>query len=421
MKRTIIILSASLSVFALGPSAFAETDDQKAFDAKVEDLRSLLEVAGRSGLVEMSERPETAYVEPADGLVVTSKDLSADCLALAPLFDGGQGQFAEGLFVEIAKDNSEYTKLARTLATLTDPGYVEQPLEIDLKNAALCGPTFLPWQALANPGKELTADAEAALSIALSDMNVPLRQTVGLQIAIRAGVSDNMRLARRVADTLSDAGLHNQPRHDSQPENVLLEGMLRMRRDPVGARARLSWVADRDGPEQFMAIDLLRKLDALDDNRSDLVRLSESPDSVARTGARERLLSQSIEDGEITQLTAVLQSPQQLGDAGDLKDELSVRLIETLENGTAMDAVLTLDLIDRLRVQGLAIAPDLDAAVQARLALMAAPPSATNKAQFASTFEKRSAPDTLNGPDLDQYLGALSEDLTQFQEVLARG
>ncbi|GLQ21439.1 hypothetical protein ACFFUB_10580 [Algimonas porphyrae] len=421
MRRTILILSVSLSALALGPSAFAGDKDQQAFDTKVENLKNLLEVAGRSGLVEMKERPETAPLKSADGPATTSKDLSADCMALAPLFDGGQGDFAAGLYTEIAKDDAALAPLARSLADLTDPSYAGGELEVDLENAGLCGPTFLPWQVLATPGRVLNADTEAALSNALAEMDAPLRRTVGMQIAIRAGMADNHRLARRVADTLSDARLHNQARHDSQPENVLLEGILRVARDPVGARARLSWVADRDGPEQFHAIDMLRKMDAISENREELTRLSDSPDPVLRTHARERLLAQSVEDGEIAQLAAVLQHPQQLGDDDSLKRDLSARLITTLQTGSAMDAVLSLDLIDRLRSQGLTIDAQLSKAAADRITAMARADSQTKTAEFTSPFNQRSAPDGLSGPDLETYLGELSEDLTTFQEVLARG
>jgi hypothetical protein len=219
-------------------------------------------------------------------------------MTLSPLFDGGQGSFATGHFVELATDRPETMPLARTLSDLVDPGYDGRPVEIDLTSASDCGPSFLPWQVLASPETVLDAQTEGALTRSLAKMDDNLQRIIDLRIATRAGLSGNTRLMRRVSDTLIDAGLHGQKYHNRDPEHVLLDALLRLEREPVSARYRLSWLAERDGPEQLIAIDLMRKASAAPAAQTALNRLSDSPDPSTRLGAQHRLLSNAIEDAD---------------------------------------------------------------------------------------------------------------------------
>ena len=423
MIRPVLITSLCLSVFALGPSAFGASETDK-LNQKADGLRNLLEVAGRKGLVDL--KGEGTKEGPADAATdAEPKPLApapkADCMALAPLFDGGQDGFATGMFTELTQDWPETTDLARSLATLVDPGYDGRLLPVDLRRAGDCGPSFLPWQALASPGEALDAQTEATLTEALSKMEPDLKRLIGVQIAIRAGMAGNVRLSRRIADTLTDEGLHNRAHHDRDMEHVLLDAILKMQRDPVGARARLSWIAERDGPEQFHAIDLLRKLDATPQARNELTRLSDSPDEEQRVSAHTRLIATAIEDSDIGLVAEMVTTTDLLNEDVESLARLTARLEQALSADEPLKAVQALDVIERLEAKGVEFGPALLSKASQRLNSLTAAPTQTVSKEFASPLAESAVPDALSGNDLDRYLGDLENDMTAFEEVLSRG
>lgn len=423
MIRPILISSICLSVFALGPSAFGG-DKPEDLQGQADGLRNLLEVAGRKGLVQLSGsdiESEDASAEPEAEEAIADTVPIADCMALAPLFDGGQDGFATGMFTELTQDWPETTDLARSLATLVDPSYRGESLAIDLRRAGDCGPSFLPWQALANPAETLDAQTEAELTQALSDMDPALKRLIGVQIAIRAGMAGNLRLTRRIADSLTDEGLHNQPHHDRDLEHVLLDALLKMQRDPVGARARLSWIAERDGPEQFYAIDLLRALDASPEARSELTRLSDSPDEEQRQSAHTRLIATAIEDSDIELVAEMVTTTDLLNDDVESLARLTARLEQAIAADDPLRAIQALDVIERLEAKGVEFGPALLSRAASRLASLSETPTQKTSNDFASALPVRAVPDALSGPELDTYLGDLSGDITAFQEVLSHG
>lgn len=462
MKQATTISKFSLSVLALGLLAFpsagfaapaSEADDtQKAkpmvlknpvdttpirtasieiapktptlqdVESQANNLRNLFEAAGRNGLVDLKNPPQTkAEMEAVAKAKAEAARPVSDCMSMAPLFDGGQGGFATGMFTELRVDWPENAALAGTLADLIDPGYDGRALPMDLTRAGDCGPSFLPWQALADPGRVLGAKDESVLTGALADMDENLRRQLGMQIAIRAGLADNLRLSRRISDTLIDAQLHGEPRHDRDPEHILLDAILKMSKDPIGARARLSWIAERDGPEQMVALDLMRTIDAAPAARSELQRLSESPDTYVRLNAEQRLLSAAIDDADIGYVAELVTKANNLADDDDARARLAVRLEEAIEANDPIKAVQAMNLIDRLLAKGVEFSPELKVKADARLAAMTTDALSVEATGFTSSLPEAIAPGPLNGPDLTDYLGTLNSDMDTYREVLSRG
>lgn len=435
-----------LSVLALGLSAFSvgafanpaspiedpnevrkvalkETPTAVSLDveSQANNLRNLFEAAGRNGLVDLKDRePSEASKASATAKARAAKPV-ADCMTLAPLFDGGQGAFGTGLFTELRVDWPENAVLAGTLAELIDPGYDGRVLPLDLSRASDCGPSFLPWQALADPGHVLGAKDEATLTGVLANMNPNLRRQLGVQIAIRAGLLDNLRLTRRISDTLIDAGLHGEPHHDRDPEHILLDALLKMSRDPVGARSRLSWIAERDGPEQMVAIDLMRQIDAAPAARSELQRLSESPDQHVRLNAEQRLLATAIDDADIEYVAELVTGTNNLANDAPARARLAVRLDEAIDAYDPLKVIQALNLIDRLESMGVEFSPGLKAKAKARMQSMMSETLSVDAADFTSSLPKTIALDHLSGPELVDYLGTLNSDMDAYREVLSRG
>ncbi|GLQ24347.1 hypothetical protein GCM10007853_22210 [Algimonas ampicilliniresistens] len=434
MIRRALILTTCLSVFTLGLSSFDDgsfgdaafaAEDPAEISGQAKNLRNLFEVAGRNGLVNMRGRPGENEVTAADATEPASVPEwtadPADCQTLTPLFGGGQGDFALGLFTELATDGTDRAALASALADLIDLSYSGQRLPVDLRNAAECGPSFLPWQALADPGRALGPADEATLAVWLGRMSPPLRRQLGVQIAIRAGMAGNIRLARRIADSLSDSGLHGQSRHDYDVEHVLLDAILKTARDPIGARARLAWVAERDGPEQLYAIDLMSKLDAAPAAKTALTRLSNSPDPVLRLSAQQRLLARAIEDSDIELVAELVTTRNNLTDDADSLARLTTRLEEAVGSNDPLKVVQALDVIERLDANGVVFDSELKSKAAERLKALAVGTIPVRATDFASTLAKTTAPEHMSGPALTDYLGELSSDLETFQEVLGRG
>ncbi|MEM7728171.1 MAG: hypothetical protein AAF311_02735 [Pseudomonadota bacterium] len=460
--------AAGLGAFALGLCAFcvpahaegvaddvpdAQADGATAaqvagrsLTGQADKFRTLFEAAGRTGLVDLRGGGD------ADGGAEKDKDapdsgdrpaknppdtVVADCDVLLPLAGGGQDGFADGLFTEMATDEATDDasgaalagRLARTLADLADPAYDGRPLELDLSAAAECGPSFLPWQVLAAPGRDIGAGGETTLTGELSKMSDGLRRLLGLRIATRAALSGNMRLARRVSDTLIDSGLHGHPVHDRDPEHVLLDALLHRASDPVSVRARLSWLAERDGPEQMIAIDLLRTLDAAPVAQSELRRLSTSPEAGVRIEAQQRLLAHAVEDADIALVAEMVTANNNLADDPDSRARLAARLEATLDAGDPQAAIRALDVIDRMRAKGMQFTDALDAKATARLAAFATPlapdaaPDATPNFRDGPSAQSDApvVPAALNGPEADDYLDALGADIARYREVLANG
>jgi len=389
-------------------------------DAQANNLRNLFQAAGRSGLVSFKGDEAQGGVTPP--VIEAPRDRPvADCMTLAPLFDGGQGGFATGLFTELRTDWPENAVLAETLSALIDPGYDGRALPLDLSSASDCGPSFLPWQALADPGHNLGAKDEGTLTAALAQMEPALRRQLGVQIATRAGLSGNMRLTRRISDTLVDAGLHGKAHHDRDPEHILLDSILRMSRDPIGARARLSWIAERDGPEQLTAIDLMRQIDAAPAAHSELRRLADSPDDEVRLSAEQRLLANAIEDFDIELVSELVTTTNNLAGDAESRARLAVRLEEAVDAEDPLKAIQALDVIDRLEDKGVEFTPELKAKAQARLQQLATNSQSVTATDFTSSLPTTAAPTQLSGPDLIDYLGTLDTDMDAYQEVLSRG
>jgi hypothetical protein len=435
----------NLSVLALGFSAFSMTliqslpaygaDNQDAVqnvalketphaaseDVKnqVNNLRNMFEEAGRSGLVDWKDRDPS----DADKAVTALKPKAsvANCMTLSPLFDGGQGDFGTGLFTESRIDWPENAVLAGTLADLIDPGYDGRKLALDLSQASECGPSFLPWQALADPATVLDAKDETILTTALAKIEPNLRRKLGVQIAVRAGLAGNLRLTRRISDTLIDAQLHGQPRHERDPEHILLEAIIKKSSDPVGARARLSWIAERDGPEQMAALDLMREIDAAPAAQYELQRLSESPDQGVRLSAEKRLLSAAIDDADIEYVAELVTFTNNLADDADARARLAVRLEEAIDASDPLKAIQALDVIGRLDAKGVEFSPSLKAKADARLRALTSSGASATAIDFTSSLPKTDAPEHLSGPELTDYFGTLDNDLSAFREVLNRG
>jgi hypothetical protein len=440
------ISNIGLSVLALGLSAFPvgafaspasatdgpekaqkvalkETTDVATPDveSQVNNLRNLFEAAGRNGLVDLKNRDLSEAEKTAAGKKPRTAESVSDCVTMAPLFDGGQGDFASGLFTELRIDWPENALLAGTLADLIDPGYDGRALPVDMSRAGDCGPSFLPWQALADPARELGAKDETVLSAALADMDIHLRRQLGVQIAIRAGLAGNLRLTRRISDTLIDSKLHGQPHHDRDPEHILLDAILKMSRDPIGARSRLSWIAERDGPEQMVALDLMRQIDAAPAARSELQRLSESPDGYVRFNAEQRLLSSAIDDADIEYVAELVTSTNNLANDDDARARLAVRLEEAIEAPDPLKAVQALDVIGRLEGKGVEFSPALRAKADARLQALASDSLSAGSVDFKTPLQKPATPDHLSGPDLTNYLDTVNTDMDTYREVLSRG
>lgn len=412
-----VILSLCLGAFAASPVTAADSPED--VHEVANGLRDLLQAASRTGLVDL--KGQSAQDEPAED-APTLEIPVADCLAIAPLFDGGQDRFATGEFTELTRDWPETAALAGTLDVLLDPAYDGTPLPVDLRRSGECGSSFLPWQVLADPSRPLDAKTEASLTTALSHMKPSLRRMVGVQIAIRAGLENNIRLSRRVADTLTDAGLHGRAHHQRDMDHVLLDALLKMTRDPVGARARLSWIAERDGPEQFHAIDLLRNLDANGAARHELERLSDSADEAQRESAQIRLIATAIEDADIELVAEMVAATDMLGNDAASLASLNARLDQAVSDGDALKAVQALDVIERLRAKGVEFDAALLSKAARRLkALSHNPDEADASASYSSELSVRNRPKTVSAAALDDYLGSLSSDLATFEEVLNRG
>lgn len=446
MKQETRISKRSLSVFALGLCAFSvgtfaspafaaeDPDDvRKAaltetpavvsqdVTSQANNLRNMFEAAGRKGLLDLKNPPLSDVENTTSATKPRVKKSVADCMTLAPLFDGGQGDFGTGMFTELRIGWPENAVLAGTLADLIDPGYDGRALPLDLSQASDCGPSFLPWQALADPAHELGAKDETILTGVLADMDTNLRRQLGIQIATRAGLAGNLRLTRRISDTLIDSGLHGQPRHDRDPEHILLDAILKMSRDPVGARARLSWIAERDGPEQMAAIDLMRQIDAAPAARSELQRLSESPDQLVRNSAEQRLLATAIDDADLGYVAELVTATHKLAYDAPARARLAVRLEEAIDAGDPLKAIQALDVIGRLEAEGVEFSPTLKAKADARLRTLASDTLSADAADFKSSLPKTPAIDHLSGPELIDYLGTVNTDLDVYREVLSRG
>ncbi|WP_298915615.1 hypothetical protein [uncultured Algimonas sp.] len=433
------LLATGLSVFALGllasgSRAFAEdpaevvapaiesrVDGENRVDGQVDNLRNLFEAASRNGLLQMRDDMAPASADSEAGSAERLLGPALDCTRLAPLTGGGRDGFATGLFAERATDDPDTAGLARTLADLIDPSYDGRLLEPDLRTAGDCGPSFLPWQVLADPGRDIGAGGEADLTAALALMNPLLRRPLGVQIAIRANLSGNARLMRRVSDTLIDGGLHGRAHHDRDPDHVLLDAMLLRSRDPVGARARLAWLAERDGPEQMTALDLMRTLDAAPAARSELKRLSDSPDAGVRLSAQQRLLATAIEEADIELVAEMVTSQNNLSEDDLSRERLAARLEEAIETGDPLTIVQALDVIDRLEAKGVRFTPELKAKVAARIARLSEDVAVAQADFAAASLPVSARPDRLSGPELNDYLGTLSDDMDAYREVLSRG
>ena len=432
-----------LSVFALGLSAFsalssattAVADDDptapapEAVQAQADDLRQLFEAASRDGLVQLREKPATLTgttgrnpeQDRAPSKPYSPPRGAADCMQLAPLFDGGQGGFEDGLFTELMTDAPDHAPLAETLAQLIDIAYDGEPVPVDLSSAGNCGSSFLPWQALAAPGKVLDAEMEARLATALGRFKPALRRQIGVHIAIRAGLSDNLRLSRRISDTLTDEGFHGTPRHDADIEHVLLDAILKIGRDPIGARARLEWVSDRDGPEQSIALDLLETLDASEVVQSDLTRMTDSPILDVAESAQKRLLANAIRDQDMGQLSTLLPAGDDLADDPASKSRLSETLTIAIMDDDPLKAIMALDLYKRLDENGIPFDAAFRATAAARLETLRTSSGPATAETFASTLPPSETPTELTGPEVTGYIGSISDDLSRYQEVLDRG
>ena len=418
-----------LSVFALGLLAFSspafaedvqETATPEDIRGQADRIRSLFQAAGRNGLVSFREQQEQNGEMPLQEVDAGLEEV-ADCMTLSPLFDGGQGSFATGHFVELATDRPETRALAQTLSDLIDPGYDGRPVAVDLTSAYDCGPSFLPWQVLASPEVVLDAQTEGELTNALASFDPNLMRLMGLRIATRAGLSGNTRLMRRVSDTLIDAGLHGQPHYDRDPEHVLLDALLRLRREPVSARARLSWLAERDGPEQLVAIDLLRRANAAPVAQSELRRLSDSPDDMTRLGAQHRLLTHAVEDADINQLAQMVTVSNNLTGDEESRARLTARLMDEISSEDPFRAVQALDVIDRMRSNGMEFSDALNAKVDVRIAELSASAQANKTKAQALALPDAKGPESFNEKGLSNYLETISNDLDTYQEVLSRG
>ena len=415
----------------------ASEPDAEAVRGQADRIRGLFEAAGRSGLVALKDRGDAATAAPvpapndtgvpakATQAEAPAASKPADCLALAPLFDGGQGGFATGKFVELSTDWPETADLARTLSDLIDPGYGGLPVALDLSQAGECGVSFLPWQALADPGRPMDAVTEAALTGELAKMQPALRRLLGVRIATRAALLGNDRLTRRVTDTLVDSGLHGLPRHDADPEHVLLDALIVRGFDAVSARARLSWLAERDGPEQLVAIDLLRDIDAAPVAQAELRRLSDSPDERVQLDARKRLLANAVEDADIELVAEMVTLDNNLTDDAQSRAHLAARLSGALDEDDLGTVIRALDVVERLDAKGVTLGADLHDKAKARRARLAGSdtPAASAPADVA---EAASAADAPASPDMTQdgvgaYLDGVTEDMNRFEEVLRRG
>lgn len=421
---------------ALVPAIAVASDEAPTVDpspapisnSQADDLRDLFEVAGRTGLIDLKNTdltgentPSNSTQNQADKPVMAALDQAPNCLIIAPLFDGGQGGFAKGLFTELATDWPETAALASTLADLMDPQYDGRALPVNLSRAGECGPSFLAWELLANPGREVSASEASTLTTALNKMDPVLKRQLGVQVAIRAGLAGNRRLTRRIADTLTDSGLHGTDHNRRDPEHVLLDAILILPTDPVGARARLSWLAERDGPEQLIAIDLMRRIEAAPAARTELKRLAESPDVEVRLGAEERLLATAIEDADIQLVAEMVTTTNNLAHDDVSRGRLAERLAEAIETGDALSAVQAMAVVDRLEAKGVVFDPDLETKSIARVKMMVSDVTPQAPVAPAADMPTITAPKTLNGPDLTDYLGTLETDIETFREVLSRG
>ncbi|MGB3454935.1 MAG: hypothetical protein WBA35_01120, partial [Litorimonas sp.] len=241
---------------------------------------------------------------------------------------------------------------------------------------------------------------------------------------------------------------HGTDRLRRDPENILLDAILIMASDAVGARARLSWLAERDGPEQLVAIDLLRRGDSPLVARSELRRLSDdSPDDATRLSAQERLLAHAVEDADLALVAEMITTNNNLANDEASRARLVERLTLAVSDPDPETAVRAMDIIHRMEAKGVVFTDALDADVQARTAALAsgvrmdvrmaadtttdpAADPATGKASsgMEEPAPNRPAPDrpdpdlpAMTGSDVQTYLDTLSDDMTRFEEVLRRG
>ncbi|MGB6228878.1 MAG: hypothetical protein WBF53_01960, partial [Litorimonas sp.] len=184
---------------------------------------------------------------------------------------------------------------------------------------------------------------------------------------------------------------------------------------------RLRWVADRDGPEQLLAIDLLETLDASAEAQATLTRMADSPDPVLRRTAHDRLIARAIRDGEMGQLNALLTVEDDLaGDPESLR-ALSDSLSASFASDDPLAAIHALDLFQRLDANGVGFDAELRSRAAARLDALSNPQGKMRTESFASTLSRTQKPVDMSGPAVNGYLGSVSDDLSEFRKVLDRG
>lgn len=400
------------------------------------DLRKLLQAASDDGWVTLSStETESVQALSIEGVSINNRSRGsvskpaskpADCEAFAQLNP-------DGLYAETVSAMGKSPDIATVFTNLLDGRPVSEGLLVPLENIADCGETFEIWSYLAGWEDMQSPQTAGKLIAALNHHGPLIREKAGVTLAIRAGLSGNRSMMRRIADTLEDSGLHGTPAWARDPAHILLEALLLQASNPMESQGRLEWLAERDGPEQMTAIELLKSTGDNQMAEASLERLGEDFSATNRWGARELQLNAAFETRDLTNIGDILDAMEAEGQPIEMRvaSRLADLVSSNLDAESAVDQIAALNAYHRLkpRFSNLSAdaAKDLAGQVDAVFSKVfmseneADAEAAKNDAMSDAVFASPSKLRRFDSVGVETYLSQISKDVATAKTVLSDG
>lgn len=424
---TICLASALLSGAALADPVGITTET---------DLRKLLQAASDDGWVTLSStETESAQALSIEGVSINSPSrtsspapgsIAADCEAFADLNP-------DGLYVESFADIGKDQQMAIVLTDLLVGRPVSETERKIFENISDCGETFEIWSYLAGWEDMQSPQTAAKLIAALNHHEPLIREKAGVTLAIRAGLSGNDSMMRRIADTLEDSELHGTAIWSRDPSHILLEALLLQTTNPAGSQGRLEWLAERDGPEQMIAIERLKSIGDNKMAEASLELLEGDFSATNRWAARELQLNAAFEARDLANIGEILDAMDAEGQAVPtlMSSRLADLILSSLEAESAVDQIAALNAYHNFkpRFESLpqdkaeALSRQVDAVFSRVFMSVESPNQALHNAQpqekavFSSPAKLR----RFDSSGVETYLSQISKDVATARTVLSDG
>lgn len=359
-----LISAGLLALLSVSPvqASDALAPEETSIEQKVEDLRSLLEMASKEGWVELKSRPEmeslsVPVIEDTSEVALPSATDCAEFIPLLQMGDAPDSYLAQGFLAEAvaAEDISE--ALGQSLSVLIGERWHNDRnpanpavAQLDMSAAGACDPALQVWQVLANPPQVLSTRTEGDLFRSLEDLPPGWRERAGVAIALAATERYDFRGAQRVADMLGDSGLFGTPYWRTDPRHILLQARLSQTSNPKGATEYLRYLADRDSDQQLAALDALWDLDQKNHIEPVLDRMRSGTDQGLRQHALQRQAIDAVRNSSLGAASEAIEAL--INNGADLPDGLIAglgdQLAVAMESDQAERRIEALDAFMRI-------------------------------------------------------------------------